>query len=155
MITLELDGPIWSKCSIALTCSARSHFQQTQSKERWGQGWDERYRSSREEEEGGDEEGQEKRKTENRRPILRKLYAALLRLFKMQHSEKMNRSAQSNWDSRESQQPFRPNPNGVGDRTTTLRGLLIGAENFISLYQLKVCSVYLIYLIINPPKIVG
>ena len=28
---------------------------------------------------------------------------------------------------REGQQPFRPNPNGVGDRTTTLRLLLIGA----------------------------
>ena len=53
-----LDGPIWSRCSIALTCPARSHFQRTQSRERWGQGWDERYRSSREEE--GDEDGQEK-----------------------------------------------------------------------------------------------
>ena len=42
---------IWSKRSIALTCPARSHFQRTQSKERWGQGWDERYRSSREGEE--------------------------------------------------------------------------------------------------------
>ena len=40
------------------TCPARSHFQRTQSKERWGQGLDERYRSSREEE--GDEDGQEK-----------------------------------------------------------------------------------------------
>ena len=51
-----LDGPIWSKCSITLTCPARSHYQRTQSKERWGQCWDERYRLSRE----GDEEGQEK-----------------------------------------------------------------------------------------------
>ena len=31
------------------------------------------------------------------------------------------RSARSNWDPREGQQPFRPNPHGVGDRTTTLR----------------------------------
>ena len=46
-----LDGPIWSRCSIALTCPARSHFLCTQSRERWGQGWDERYRSSREGEE--------------------------------------------------------------------------------------------------------
>ena len=36
-------------------------------------------------------------------------------------------SARGNWDPRESQQPFRPNPNGAGDRTTTLRQLLIGA----------------------------
>ena len=27
-----LDGPIWSMCSIALTCPARPHFQCTQSK---------------------------------------------------------------------------------------------------------------------------
>ena len=28
-----LDGSIWSKCSIELTCPNRSHFQRTQSKE--------------------------------------------------------------------------------------------------------------------------
>ena len=28
-----LDGPIWSRCSIALICPARPHFQRTQSKE--------------------------------------------------------------------------------------------------------------------------
>ena len=117
-----LDGPIWSKHSIALTCSARSHFQCTQSKEKWSWDWDERYRSSRE---GGDEEGQEKRKRENKRPILKKLYAVLLRSFRGQHSEKVKGSARGNWDSREGQQPFRPNPNW--DRTTTLRRLLIGA----------------------------
>ena len=32
---------------------------------------------------------------------------------------------------REVQHPFRLNPNGVGDRTTTLRRLLIGAEPFV------------------------
>ena len=37
-------------------------------------------------------------------------------------------SARGNWDPWEGQQPFRPKPNGVGDRTTTLRWLLIGAE---------------------------
>ena len=56
-----LDGPIWSRCSIALTCPARSHFQRTQSREKWGHGWDERYHSSREEkEEQGNEGGQER-----------------------------------------------------------------------------------------------
>ena len=44
-----------------------------------------------------------------------------------QHSEKMKGSARGNWDPREGQQPFRPNPNGAGDRTTPLRRLLIGA----------------------------
>ena len=66
-------------------------------------------------------------KRENRRPILRKLCAALLPSFRGQHSEKIKGSAWGNWDPREGQQPFRPNPNGVGDRTTTLRRLLIGA----------------------------
>ena len=44
-------------------------------------------------------------------------------------------SARGNWDPRERQQPFEPNPNGVGDRTTTLRRLLIGAGQFFSLYM--------------------
>ena len=70
-------------------------------------------------------EGQEKR--EDRRPILKKLCAALLRSFRGQHGEKMKGSARGNWDPRECQQPFRPNPNRVGDRITTLRRLLIGA----------------------------
>ena len=73
----------------------------------------------------GEEQG--KRKSENRRPILKKVCAALLRSFRGQRSEKMKGSAQGNWDPWEAQQPFRPNPNGVGDRTTTLRRLLIGA----------------------------
>ena len=37
-------------------------------------------------------------------------------------------SAQGNWDHWEGQQPFQPNPNRVGDCTTTLRRLLIGSE---------------------------
>ena len=60
---------------------------------------------------------------------MKKLCAALLRSFRGQHSEKMKGSAPGNWDPREGQQPFRPNPNGVGDRTTTLRRLLIGAAS--------------------------
>ena len=43
--------------------------------------------------------------------------------------------ARGNWDPREGQQPFQPNPNGVGDRTTMLRRLLIGAVQFCSLYM--------------------
>ena len=38
------------------------------------------------------------------------------------------RSAQDNLNSRKGQQPFRLTPNGVGDRTTRLRRLLIGAD---------------------------
>ena len=136
-----LDGPIWSKRSIALTCPARSHFQCTQSRERWGQGWHERYRSSREGGELGEEEGQEKRKRENRRPILKMLCDALLRSFSGQHSEKIKGSARGNWDPREGQQPFRPNPNGAGDQTTTLRRLLIGAGGFLSLALLLKVSI--------------
>ena len=44
-------------------------------------------------------------------------------------------SARGNWDTREGQQLFWPNPHGVGDRTTTLRRLLIGAVQFCSLYM--------------------
>ena len=42
--------------------------------------------------------------------------------------ETITDSARGNWDPREDQQPFRPNPNGVGDHTSTLRRLLIGAN---------------------------
>ena len=86
------------------------------------------------------------KKRENKRPILKKMCAALLRSFRGQHSEKMKGSARGNWDPREGQQPFRPNPNGVGDRTTTLRRLLIGAEslclrnNVFNLFRLSVSS---------------
>ena len=44
-VVSTLDGHIWSKYSIKLAYPARSHFQRTLSKERWVQGWDERYRS--------------------------------------------------------------------------------------------------------------
>ena len=71
-------------------------------------------------------EGQEK--IEDSRPVLMKLCAALLRSFREQQSKKMEGSARGNWNPRESQQGPRPNPNGFGDRTTTLRRLLIGAE---------------------------
>ena len=70
----------------------------------------------------------ERQKRENRRPILKKLCAALLQSFREQHGKNMKGNARGNWDPREGQQPFQPNPNGVGDRTTMLRQLLIGAE---------------------------
>ena len=74
-------------------------------------------------------------KGEDRRPILKKLRAALPRSFRGQHGKKMA-CARGNWDPREEQHPFRPNPNGFGDRTTTSRRLLTGAEvrrSFISI----------------------
>ena len=40
---------------------------------------------------------------------------------------KNKRSALGNWDPGEGQQPLRPNPNGIGNRTTTLKQLLIVA----------------------------
>ena len=92
-------------------------------------------------------EGQEKRKRKNKRPILKKLCAALLRSFRDKHSEKMKGSARGNWDPWEGQQPFRPNPNGVGDRTNTLRRPLIGAVFFASLARLNWVYDVLIYLV--------
>ena len=68
-------------------------------------------------------------KEEDRRPISKKLCAALLRSFSLGSTAKnglCEESAWGNWDPREGQQQFRLNPNGVGDRTTTLRRLLIG-----------------------------
>ena len=45
------------------------------------------------------------------------------------------KSARSYWNLREVQQPFQPNPNEIGDRTITLRRLLIGAVQFCSFYM--------------------
>ena len=59
-------------------------------------------------------ERQEKRED---RPILKRLRATLLRSFKGLHGEKnglCEESARGNWDPREGQQPFKPNPNGSG-----------------------------------------
>ena len=55
-----------------------------------------------------------RRAGEERKQILKKLCAALLRSFRGQHSEKMKESAWGNWDPREDQQPFQPIPHGVG-----------------------------------------
>ena len=52
------------------------------------------------------ERGAGEKKRENRRPILKKLRAALLRSFRGQHSEKMKGSVWGNWDPWEGQQPF-------------------------------------------------
>ena len=58
---------------------------------------------------------------------LKNLCAALLRSFMGQQGEEMEGSSRGSWDPREGQQPYRPNPNGVGNRTTTSRRVLIGA----------------------------
>ena len=50
-VVSTLDGPIWSRYSIALTYTARSHFQRKQIKKTWDGGWNKRYHSSREGEE--------------------------------------------------------------------------------------------------------
>ena len=50
----------------------------------------------------------------------------------------MRGGARGNWDPREGQQPFRHNSNGVGEGTTTLRWLIIGAVQFCSLYILHI-----------------
>ena len=86
-----LDRPIWSRCSIALTCPARSHFQRTLSKERWARVGinvtaHQKKKKNDETNKGKREVGEKKR--ENKLPILKKLCAALLRSFKRQHSEK-------------------------------------------------------------------
>ena len=60
----------------------------------------------------------------------------------------MKGNARGNWDSREGQQPFRPNLNGTGDRITTLRRLLIGAVHLLS-YGCYLIDVYLIGFILS------
>ena len=69
----------------------------------------------------------DKRKAgEDRRPILKKLRVALLRSFRGHHGEKMV-CARGVSGPRKGQQLFRPNPNGVEDRATTLKRRLVDA----------------------------
>ena len=78
-----------------------------------------------------------RQKGEDKRPILKRLSAALLRSFRGSTAKKgfVWGSAQGNWDSSEKPTAISIQPNGVGEGTTTLRRLLIGAVQFCSLYM--------------------
>ena len=91
-------------------------------------------------------------KGEDRLPILEKMCVALLRSFRGQHGKKwFQGSAQGNWDLQEGQQPFRPNPNGVGDCTTTLKRLFIGADYlFLAIRYYENLTMKYIFFIILP-----
>ena len=102
------NGPIWSRCSIAPTYPFRSYFQ-CSGKDRATV----RITLSLIERRGG----MRRWARENSRTISEKLRASLLRSFRRQHGEKaVCVRGVPNWDPREGQQPFWPNPNGVGNR---------------------------------------
>ena len=66
-----LDEPVWSRCSIALTCPARSHFQRTLNREKRGWGKDEdSYHQEKEKNEERIRATEKQEKREDRRPIL-------------------------------------------------------------------------------------
>ena len=68
-------------------------------------------------------QARERQEKKDRRLMFKKLCSAVVQGAAQQKNEG---SARDNWDPREGQQQFRPNPNGVEDCTTTLRRLLIG-----------------------------
>ena len=127
-----LDEPIWSKYSIAVTYLARSDFQRMLSKK------------------DGSRVGmnvtahQEKKKNKETKMGMKKAregrrYATDFRKAVHCPSAVVQGAArQKKWFVRwecqgklgpsEKPQPFRPNPNGVGNRITMLRRLLIGAD---------------------------
>ena len=67
---------------IALTYPARSHFQRTLSRERRGHAWDEVAAHQKKEKNEGTKAGKRKTGEGRKRPILKKLCAALLRSFR-------------------------------------------------------------------------
>ena len=78
--------------------------------------------------------GQEKKG--NSRPILKRLRAALLRSFRGQHSEKlvcMRRVLGVTGTLSKANNHFDPTQSGFGDRTTTLKRLLISAVMLLAL----------------------
>ena len=95
-----------------------------------GQGLDKRYRSSREEENEETKAGKGKAGKEKKQSTDFKEAVCCPAVVQGQHSERINGSSRGNWYPREGQQPFRPNPNGVGDPTTTLRRLLLRCACF-------------------------
>ena len=77
----------------------------------------------------------------DRRPISKRLHAALWRSFRGHHGEKnglSEESARGDWDLRKDQQPFQPNPNEDGDQTTTLRQLLRSAADALLIAYVRV-----------------
>ena len=121
-------------CSIALTYPARSHFQCTLNRERQDKGLDERCRSSGQGEELEDVQEKGRRRQADFKEAT--CYpSAVVQGFERQKNDLCEGSVRGKWDPQEGKQPFQPNPNGVGDRTTTLRRLLIGVVQFCSLYM--------------------
>ena len=87
-----LDEPIWSRRSIALTCPPghiSSAHRAGKDGAKIGMNATAHHEKEENEEMKKGKRGQEKRKRENRRPILKKLCAALLRSFRGKDSEKM------------------------------------------------------------------
>ena len=117
-----LNKPISSRCSIALTSPARSHFQCTLNRERVRMNV-----ATHQEKEKNEKTG--KRNATN----FKKAACCPFAVVQGAARRKIGLcegSARGIWNHRESQQSFLPNPNGIGDRTTTLRRLLIGAVQF-------------------------
>ena len=139
-----LGGSIWSTCSIALTCPARSHFHCPLNSERWGQGWDERCRSSKKKRRMRRRARERQEKKGNR--FQRVCVLSFCGRSGGSTAKKwfVWGSAWGNWDPREGQTPFPPSPNGVGNHTCTLRRLLVNAVQSCLLYllyiQQKFCS---------------
>ena len=98
-----LDGPIWSKCSIALTCPPpppKSHGARVRMNV-----------TTHQEKEKNEETKTGKRKTgeKNKRKQATDFEEAVSCPFAVvqgQHSEKMKGSAQGTWNPREGQHPF-------------------------------------------------
>ena len=127
-----LNGPFWSRYGIALTYPSRSHFQRTLNRKngaRVGMSV-----AAHQEKEKNEERKTGKRNAgEKRRPATDFEEVACCPSGVVQGGSTAKKWivrgwARSNWDSRKGQQPFLSNPNGVGNRTTRLRWLLIGAE---------------------------
>ena len=134
-----LDEPIRSRCSIVLTCTTRSYFQCTLSKERWARVWinvtaHQEKKKNEETKTGKRRAGKVKKKKhaiDFEEPV-----RCSSAVDQGQHSKKIKGCAQGNWDPPEGQQPFRPNPNGVGERTSIMVQLpsCIGAEELPCLH---------------------
>ena len=111
-----LDGPIWSKRSIALTCPPGHISSAHRAREdgaRVGMNVTVHQQEENEETKKGKRGAGEKKKRKQATDY-KEAVCCPLAVVQGEAYQKMKGSAWGNWDPREGQQPFRPNPNGVG-----------------------------------------
>ena len=117
-----LDGPIWSRCIIALTCPARVTFPAHTEQGTVGSKVGMNVTAHRKKKKNGETKTGRKGRRQAT-DFKEAVCCPSAGRSGEKHSKKMVQGGAPGvtWTLGKGQKPFRPNPNGVGDRTSTLR----------------------------------